>query len=212
MTPTKIHRRWTKRPPPPSDGNELRRRRTAAAASSVSVLKKSAVAKSFLFDVLWEQRCNVTVPTQAPLVIKMDTKIAVAGARNAPMSENLETLLGAGYFCGGIIQNYRGRLPYLVSDFTNAVTPKTLSAAIFMFCATTTSTVALGDVAYREMDGWVGITEYFMLQGVASVAHLLFSAYPLPAVVGGVLGEHLSGADRHVRSVAVYHNLYALPA
>ena len=41
-----------------------------------------------------------------------------------------------------------------------------LSAALFMFCATFASTVALGDVAERETDGMVGITEYLMLQGI----------------------------------------------
>jgi len=37
-------------PPPPLGGNELRRRRTATADLVVSVLKESAVVKSFLFD------------------------------------------------------------------------------------------------------------------------------------------------------------------
>jgi len=49
-----------------------------------------------------------------------------------------------------------------------------------MFCATVTSTVALGDVAFRETEGMVGITEYLMLQGVSGAIHSLFSACPLP--------------------------------
>ena len=48
-----------------------------------------------------------------------------------------------------------------------------------MFCATVTSTIALGDVAFRETDGMVGITEYLMLQGVAGLFHSIFSACPL---------------------------------
>lgn len=69
-----------------------------------------------------------------------------------------------GRLCGGIVSDYRQRLPYYWSDIVDGFTMKTLSAALFMFCATFASTVALGDVAYRETDGAVGITEYLFLQ------------------------------------------------
>ena len=49
-----------------------------------------------------------------------------------------------------------------------------------MFCATITSTVALGEFAFRETDGRVGITEYLMLQSAAGIVHSLFSACPMP--------------------------------
>lgn len=100
--------------------------------------------------------------------------------RNSPTGDIPEALLGTGRFCGGVIRDYKGRLPHALSDFTDGVSWKTLSAALFMFCATVASTVALGDVAYRETDGMVGITEYLMLQGVAGAIHSLFSACPLP--------------------------------
>lgn len=100
--------------------------------------------------------------------------------RHVPGADIPEALLRTGTFCGGVIRDYRERLPYTLSDFTDGVSWKTLSAALFMFCATFASTVALGDVAFRETDGMVGITEYLMLQGVSGVLHSLFSACPLP--------------------------------
>eukprot|EP00550_Attheya_septentrionalis_P003091 CAMPEP_0198282278 /NCGR_PEP_ID=MMETSP1449-20131203/2126_1 /TAXON_ID=420275 /ORGANISM="Attheya septentrionalis, Strain CCMP2084" /LENGTH=593 /DNA_ID=CAMNT_0043978475 /DNA_START=223 /DNA_END=2004 /DNA_ORIENTATION=+ len=100
--------------------------------------------------------------------------------RNSPTGDVPKALLGTGRFCGGVMRDYKGRIPHLLSDVTNGMSWKTLSAALFMFCATVTSTVALGDVAYRETDGMVGITEYLMLQGVAGAFHSLFSACPLP--------------------------------
>ena len=88
----------------------------------------------------------------------------------------MESRLGTGNFFGGILSDYR--LRSFSSDFF--VSWKVKSAAIFMFCATATSTIALGDVAFRETDGRIGITEYLMLQGVAGTLHALFSACPLP--------------------------------
>lgn len=100
--------------------------------------------------------------------------------RNSPTGQMPDALLkGDGQFFGGILRDYKQRWPYFQSDFFDGLSWKTKSASLFMFCATVTSTVALGDVAARETDGRVGITEYLMLQGVAGTVHALFSATPL---------------------------------
>jgi hypothetical protein len=51
-----------------------------------------------------------------------------------------------------------------LSDLHDALTPKTLSAALYMFFATFASTVALGELARQQTDGRVGVTEYLLLQ------------------------------------------------
>jgi len=101
--------------------------------------------------------------------------------RNAPTAIP-PALLGTGTFAGGILREYKLRFTpsMLKSDFLDGFSLKTKSASLFMFCATMTSTVALGEVAYRETDAYVGITEYLMLQGVSGVLHTLFSACPMP--------------------------------
>eukprot|EP00040_Diaphanoeca_grandis_P024921 m.137704 g.137704 ORF g.137704 m.137704 type:complete len:614 (-) comp29938_c0_seq1:710-2551(-) len=101
--------------------------------------------------------------------------------RNSP-GEIPDALQRTGRFCGGILNDYRERAPYCLSDYTDGITRKTLSAALFMFCATFASTVALGDVAERETDGKVGITEYLVLQGIAGMIHAVFSGCPLPVL------------------------------
>ena len=58
--------------------------------------------------------------------------------RNSPTTDISKALLGTGTFCGGIINDYKERLPYLKSDYVDGISWKTLSAAIFMFCATVT--------------------------------------------------------------------------
>lgn len=101
--------------------------------------------------------------------------------RNAPTTIP-PALLGTGSFAGGIIRDYKLRFtPSLFkSDFLDGISLKTKSASLFMFCATMTSTVALGEVVFRETDAHVGITEYLMLQGVSGVLHSLFAACPMP--------------------------------
>jgi len=106
--------------------------------------------------------------------------------RNTPTGHIPEALLGSSnnkggcQIGGGIVADYKRRNPYFLSDFTDGVSWKTLSASIFMFCAVVTSTVALGDLASRETDKKVGITEYLLLQSIAGLIHATFSACPLP--------------------------------
>eukprot|EP00547_Thalassionema_nitzschioides_P010397 CAMPEP_0194228376 /NCGR_PEP_ID=MMETSP0156-20130528/43341_1 /TAXON_ID=33649 /ORGANISM="Thalassionema nitzschioides, Strain L26-B" /LENGTH=163 /DNA_ID=CAMNT_0038960887 /DNA_START=66 /DNA_END=554 /DNA_ORIENTATION=- len=106
--------------------------------------------------------------------------------RKTPTGNIPEALLGSGnnnggcQIGGGIVADYKRRNPYFLSDFTDGLSWKTLSASIFMFCAVVTSTVALGDLAYRETDKKVGITEYLLLQSIAGLIHASFSACPLP--------------------------------
>ena len=99
--------------------------------------------------------------------------------RNSPFGVPEGLLDGEGEFCGGLIRDFRNRLPHLRSDYVDGFSWKTTFASLFMFCAVLTSTVALGDVAARETGGQVGISEYLMLQTVAGSLHALLSACPL---------------------------------
>ena len=47
---------------------------------------------------------------------------------------------------------------------------KTLSASLYMFFATFASTVALGELARRQTDGRIGVTEYLLLQVSVSLS------------------------------------------
>lgn len=100
---------------------------------------------------------------------------------NAPTDNIPDALFGTGLgLCGGIKLDYKNRKPYFFkSDITDGISFKTLSAGLFMFCATVTSTVALGVVAYRETEGMIGITEYLMLQSVSGFLHSVFSCCPM---------------------------------
>mmetsp|Transcript_29619 Transcript_29619/g.34070 ORF Transcript_29619/g.34070 Transcript_29619/m.34070 type:complete len:607 (-) Transcript_29619:47-1867(-) len=94
-----------------------------------------------------------------------------------------QALFGTNAPCfGGIFRDYQMRSHFLKSDIIDGLSFKTISAGLFMFCATVTSTVALGNVLYYESNGKVGITEYLVLQSVSGMFHAMFSACPLPVL------------------------------
>lgn len=99
--------------------------------------------------------------------------------RNSPFGVPEGLLDGSKQMFGGLLRDYRKRSPYFQSDFVDGLSWKTKSASLFMFCATVTSTIALGDVAARETEGHVGISEYLLLQGIAGTFHALLSGCPL---------------------------------
>ena len=115
----------------------------------------------------------------------------------APQRSKTEGLTRIGCFCGGIMDDYRRRIPHISSDIRMGYTRKTLSSALFMFFATFASTVALGVVIRRntvcddEMEGkgfcvidgdqsaYLGVTEYLLMNSVAGMFHAAFGCQPL---------------------------------
>jgi hypothetical protein len=104
-----------------------------------------------------------------------------------------EGLYRIGTVFGGIIDDYKRRMPYYADDFKKGLTKKTISSSLFMFFATFASTVALGVVIKRNTkcpdDGsfdncqpgssYLGVTEYLVMNSVAGMAHALFGCQPL---------------------------------
>jgi hypothetical protein len=94
---------------------------------------------------------------------------------------------------GGVLDDYKRRLPWMRSDFADALTRKTISSALFMFFATFASTVALGVVIKRntkcgdvefftdcpEGGSYLGVTEYLLVNSLAGMLHALLGCQPL---------------------------------
>ncbi|CAE7662852.1 Slc4a1 [Symbiodinium necroappetens] len=73
-----------------------------------------------------------------------------------------------------------GRSKFLVSDWTSdAFTSKTISSALFMFFATFTSTLALGEHITESTNGLIGLNEYLMMNSLAGMAHSVLGCQPL---------------------------------
>eukprot|EP00931_Biecheleriopsis_adriatica_P056713 TRINITY_DN33622_c0_g1_i1.p1 TRINITY_DN33622_c0_g1~~TRINITY_DN33622_c0_g1_i1.p1 ORF type:complete len:557 (-),score=106.42 TRINITY_DN33622_c0_g1_i1:89-1759(-) len=87
-----------------------------------------------------------------------------------------------GWFCGGVINDYQRRFtPELLrSDWvTDAFNAKTLSSALFMFFATFTSTLALGEAIFESTKGLIGLNEYLMMNSAAGMLHAILGCQPL---------------------------------
>ena len=94
---------------------------------------------------------------------------------------------------GGVRDDYRRRLRWLRSDFTDAMHRKTISSALFMFFATFASTVALGVVIKRNTkcsddtsfadcsdgESFLGVTEWLLVNSIAGMVHALLGCQPL---------------------------------
>ena len=107
----------------------------------------------------------------SPLVAQEQPAAAPAAAKD-------EGLRRIGCFMGGVLDDYRRRSRYLVSDWTDGFSRKTIPAALFMFFATFTSTVALGEHMNRESHGKLGVTEYLLMNSISGVAYAFFGCQP----------------------------------
>ena len=105
-----------------------------------------------------------------------DAKTAFLGALDEKDGERdpQEGMYRIGTVFGGIIDDYKRRMPYYADDFKKGLTRKTISSSLFMFFATFASTVALGVVIKRNTEcpddgsfdnckpgsSYLGVTEY----------------------------------------------------
>jgi hypothetical protein len=87
--------------------------------------------------------------------------------------EGEEGCLKGGLF-GGVIDDYRRRLPNYGKDITQGITPKTLSSALFMFFATFFSTASLGALIQKATNKRIGLEEYLLMNAIAGMTHALF--------------------------------------
>lgn len=81
--------------------------------------------------------------------------------------------------CGGILDDFRRRLPHYWDDIKLGLTKKTLSSALVMFLATFCSTVALGATIARNTDNHIGLSEYLLMNGIAGMIHAVAGCQPL---------------------------------
>ena len=88
------------------------------------------------------------------------------------------------HFGKGIWYDITNRLPYYVSDFTDAFTDtrtiqKVLSAAIFIYFACLLPSIAFGNLNAEHTDNWLNVERTLISQTLAGVVFAMFSAQPL---------------------------------
>ena len=97
--------------------------------------------------------------------------VRTLSVRRDPEFEGLQRFPGV---CGGIVDDYRRRCSFWLTDYTNGLVywSKTLSAGLFMLFATLFSTIALGALVEKETEQRIGLSEYLLMNSVAGVVHV----------------------------------------
>ena len=70
-------------------------------------------------------------------------------------------------------------LIYCIFYFRSIKVRKTISSALFMFFATFTSTLALGEHIEETTNGLIGLNEYLMMNSAAGILHSIIGCQPL---------------------------------
>jgi len=111
---------------------------------------------------------------EKPAEAEDDTQSSCLGEMMEP-----EGLRRMGCMLGGVCDDYKRRAEHYLSDWTDAASLKTLSATIFIYVATVTSTLALGVHINEVTHGKVGVSEYLIMNFAAGVIYSVISCQPL---------------------------------
>ncbi len=84
----------------------------------------------------------------------------------------------------GLLSDLNGRLPYYVSDFTDAAHRKVLSSAFYLFFACLANAIAFGALSSVLTNGEIGTIEMLIATVIGGIVYALFSAQPI-TLLGG---------------------------
>ncbi|MEM9586517.1 MAG: PTS sugar transporter subunit IIA [Planctomycetota bacterium] len=84
-----------------------------------------------------------------------------------------------GRFAGGMVDDWRRRLPHYRSDFKDGVHAKSLASIMFMFFACLAPTVTFGGVIGVGTGGQIGAVETIIATTIGGILYALLSGQPL---------------------------------
>ncbi len=97
------------------------------------------------------------------------------------LTEGLEY---TGRFGGGLMDDFRRRMPHYVSDFKDGLNLKTFSSTLFLFFACLAPAVIFGGLMSVETGHRIGVVEMILATTVCGIVYSLFSGQPL-IILGG---------------------------
>ena len=90
------------------------------------------------------------------------------------------------YFGAGIIEDIRGRIPHYLSDWADGLSPKALSAGIFIFFSQAIPATVFAAYLSARTEGQLGVAEVLLSMGLGGALFALLAGQPL--VIVGVTG------------------------
>uniref|UniRef100_A0A4W6FQR1 Anion exchange protein n=1 Tax=Lates calcarifer TaxID=8187 RepID=A0A4W6FQR1_LATCA len=90
-----------------------------------------------------------------------------------------DELKKTGKFCGGLILDIKRKLPFFVSDFTDALHIQALSAILFIYLGTVTNAITFGGLLGDATENMQGVLESFLGTAIAGGVFCLLAGQPL---------------------------------
>ncbi|KAI4821241.1 hypothetical protein KUCAC02_029183 [Chaenocephalus aceratus] len=84
-----------------------------------------------------------------------------------------------GKFCGGLLLDIKRKVPFFVSDFTDAIHIQSLSAILFIYLGTVTNAITFGGLLGDATENMQGVLESFLGTAITGGIFCLFSGQPL---------------------------------
>ncbi|XP_056131621.1 solute carrier family 4 member 4a [Lampris incognitus] len=139
----------------------------------------------------WDPAIRIEPPKSLPSSDKR--KNMYAGGDNAQMNGNMphdgghgggghavgEELKKTGKFCGGLRLDIKRKVPYFISDFTDAFHIQALSAILFIYLGTVTNAITFGGLLGDATENMQGVLESFLGTAIAGGVFCLLGGQPL---------------------------------
>ncbi|XP_061881078.1 solute carrier family 4 member 4a [Entelurus aequoreus] len=90
-----------------------------------------------------------------------------------------EELEKTGRFCGGLLLDIKRKVPFLLSDVTDAIHIQALSAILFIYLGTVTNAITFGGLLGDATENMQGVLESFLGTAIAGGVFCLLGGQPL---------------------------------
>ncbi|KAI8777669.1 sodium-driven chloride bicarbonate exchanger [Biomphalaria glabrata] len=129
----------------------------------------------------WDPKIRIEPPDKVPdqNFRKIPSKAHLLGEDEHAEGHCDPDLVMTGRPFGGLINDIKRKLPWYLSDFTDAIHIQSLASFVYIFLATLTPNVTFGGMLGQETDQYMGVMECILAAAVSGVVFALFSGQPL---------------------------------
>ena len=109
----------------------------------------------------WNPTIRLEPPSKVPSQLPRRTGSVLTLASLAEGDEEDEghgsdpALNRTGVFCGGLVADIRRRVPYMLSDYRDALHPQCIASFIFLFLASLAPTITFGGIMGKRLNDWM---------------------------------------------------------
>ncbi|CAF5181341.1 unnamed protein product, partial [Rotaria magnacalcarata] len=93
------------------------------------------------------------------------------------------SLVTTGRFCGGLINDLKRKIPFYLSDFTDAISFQSIAAIIFLYFACLSPIITFGGLLSKATDNNMAAIESLLSGAICGCLFHLFAGQPL-AILG----------------------------